>query len=269
MTPKRFREFIHTWYQEHGRAHLPWRHTRDPYRILVSEIMLQQTQVERVLPFYTAFLTSFPDIRTLANAPLAEVLVHWQGLGYNRRAKMLHEAAKRVEEEFDGTIPKDIALLESLPGIGHYTARAVAAFAWNQDVVFVETNLRTVIMHHFFPDTEKVSDTEVLRLLEKLLPVGNARVWYAALMDYGSYLKRTGVRVNTRSAHYIKQKPFRGSVREARGALLKALTKKPERKETLLMLLGLDRSAQVSVQLETLIQEGLIQKVRNTYRLPR
>ncbi|HEY0948211.1 MAG TPA: A/G-specific adenine glycosylase [Candidatus Paceibacterota bacterium] len=268
MTPKRFRDHVLGWYEKDGRTHLPWRKSRDPYRILVSEIMLQQTQVERVIPFYDAFLEAFPDVSALASAPLSRVLQKWQGLGYNRRAKMLHGAAKAVVREYEGKIPKDIAKLESLPGIGHYTARAVAAFAWNQDVVFVETNLRTAVMHHFFPNEEKVRDAEVLAILEKALPEGEARRWYAALMDYGSYLKRTGVRINAKSATYAKQPTFRGSGREARGAILRALAKKPEKQAYLAGILGPDRKEQVAEQLKKLFKEGLIEKVRGIYRLP-
>ena len=268
MTPKRFRNLVYAWYKEEGRTHLPWRKTRDPYRILVSEVMLQQTQVERVIPFYEAFLESFPDVRALASAPLSRVLEKWQGLGYNRRAKMLHEAAKVVVREHDGKIPKDVAALESLPGIGHYTARAVAAFSWNQDVVFVETNLRTAVIHHFFPNEKGVRDAEVLAILEKAFPQGEARSWYAALMDYGSYLKRSGVRINAKSASYAKQAPFRGSGREARGAVLRSLAKKPEKETYLMGILGPDRKEQVREQLQKLLKEGLVEKARGTYRLP-
>ena len=268
MTPKRFRTLVLAWYEKEGRTHLPWRRTRDPYRILVSEIMLQQTQVERVIPFYGAFLAEFPDVCALANAPLSQVLLRWQGLGYNRRAKMLHEAAKVVVREHNGKFPKSVTALESLPGIGHYTARAVAAFSWNEDVVFVETNLRTAVIHHFFPNDEKVSDTDVLTILTKALPEGDACRWYAALMDYGSYLKRSGVRVNAKSAGYAKQAPFRGSGREARGAILKALTKKPEKAAYLRGILGPDRTEQIALQLAKLLNEGMIERVRGTYRLP-
>lgn len=229
--------------------------------------MLQQTQVERVVPFYRAFLREFPTAAALAQAPLSTVLVRWQGLGYNRRAKMLREAAQIVVRKHAGTIPTDVAALEALPGVGPYTARAVAAFAGNRDVVFVETNLRTAVIHHFFPDSEKVHDAEILVILEKALPRGDARRWYSALMDYGARLKRSGVRVNAKSASYAKQAAFRGSDREARGGILKALAKGPEREAYLTGILGPDRSKQVAVQLEKLVREGLVAKRRGTYRL--
>lgn len=267
MTPTRFRNLVLAHYKHHGRHDLPWRKTRDPYRILVSEVMLQQTQVERVIPFYNAFLTEFPTIAALAKAPLSRVLIRWQGLGYNRRAKMLHEAAKAVMKDHTGKMPKTVEVLETLPGVGHYTARAVAAFAYNEDVVFVETNLRTAVIHHFFPDEESVSDKEVLVVLEKAYQKGSARAWYSALMDYGAFLKRSGVRVNAKSKTYAKQAKFPGSGREARGAVLRALTKDRQSESYLLGILGPDRSEQVRAQLLKLTKEGLIEKKRSGYAL--
>lgn len=268
MIPARFRNLVLAYHEREGRHDLPWRKTRDAYRILVSEVMLQQTQAARVVPFYTAFLADFPTIEALAEAPLSKVLVRWQGLGYNRRAKMLHEAAKAIVRDHGGKMPNDVATLESLPGVGHYTARAVAAFAGNQDVVFVETNLRTAVIHHFFPGEEKVADSQVLEILAKALPKGDARRWYAALMDYGAHLKRSGVRVNARSTGYAKQSAFRGSDREARGAILKALAKGPQKPGYLRGVLGPDRVEQVRAQLTRLLSEGLIEKTGTTYRLP-
>lgn len=267
MTPKRFRTLVLAYYAEHGRHTLPWRKTKDPYRILVSEIMLQQTQVERVIPFYSAFLKEFPTVHALSQAPLSSVLVHWQGLGYNRRAKMLHEASKAIVRDYARKMPKTVEELERLPGIGPYTARAVVAFAHNQDVVFVETNLRTAVIHHFFPNEAKVSDAEILPILEKALPRGDASNWYAALMDYGSFLKRSGVRVNVKSAHYTKQASFKGSGREARGAILRALIDGPKTEKALLNILDADRVEQIKEQLTKLQKEGLIQKKGARYQL--
>ncbi len=267
MTPKRFRTLVLAHYDTHGRHDLPWRKTKDPYKILVSEVMLQQTQVERVIGFYKAFLDSFPTVHALADAPLSSVLLHWQGLGYNRRAKMLHEAAKTVVREHKGKMPASVEMLEALPGVGHYTARAVAAFAGNQDVVFVETNLRTAVIHNFFPEEEKVDDKDVLSILEKALPIGDARRWYSALMDYGSFLKRSGIRVNAKSRGYAKQSTFTGSGREARGAILKALAKGSQPESYLLGILGPDRAEQLSAKLVQLVSEGLIEKRRTKYQL--
>lgn len=267
MTPGAFRTKVLAYYRAHGRHDLPWRKTKDPYKILVSEVMLQQTQVTRVVPFYERFLEKFPSVATLAKAPLSQVLSAWQGLGYNRRAKMLHAAAQAVVREHGGKFPKSARALRALPGIGPYTACAVAAFAYNEDSVFIETNIRTAVTHHFFKDAALVKDSELLPILEKALPKGAAREWYWALMDYGAHLKRSGVRINAKSSSYTKQKAFKGSDREARGALLKELTKAPATKARLRGLLGDARTAQLESQLQKLIQEGFVTKKGARYQL--
>jgi A/G-specific adenine glycosylase len=274
---QRFRKIVWSYWEKEGRHGLPWRQpsnrgqTHDPYKVLVSEMMLQQTQVDRVIPFYKNFLKKFPNVRALAKAPLREVLIAWQGLGYNRRAKMLHSTAKEVVEKYKGKFPESVEELESLPGIGHYTSRAIAAFAYNQPGVFIETNLRTVITHHFFADQDQVDDTEILKILSKAYPKPTAergsREWYAALMDYGSYLKRSGVRINSKSKTYTKQSKFAGSDREARGAILKALSEGPITRVRILRLLGLTRKTQLDAQLKKLMSEKLITKARKYYTL--
>ena len=169
-------------------------------------------------------------------------------------------------------MPTDPDALEALPGIGHYTARAVAAFSADAPVAFVETNLRTVVTHHFFPDREQVADGEVLAVLARMLPLpGDARgprEWYAALMDYGAFLKRSGVRLNAKAKGYAKQKAFKGSGREARGALLKELAKGGAARERLLGLLGPDRREQMEAQLEAMLREGMIERSGASFRLP-
>lgn len=277
LSPAQFRRVVWDYHTRNGRHDLPWRKTTDPYRILVSEVMLQQTQVERVIPFYREWLKRFPTVRALAASPLGDVLKAWQGLGYNRRAKALWETAKVVVSDHKGTFPTTPEALEKLPGIGPYTARAVCAFAYNTDSIFIETNIRTVIIHHFFTTKTKsrnttiygsVSDKEILNVLEKVYPKGRASEWYAALMDYGSHLKRSGVRLNTKSTGYTKQSTFSGSSRQARGAILRALSKGPLPTKRLVMLLGDDREAQLVAQLGRLYNEGLIERVGATYRLP-
>ncbi|MDB5195607.1 MAG: A/G-specific adenine glycosylase [Parcubacteria group bacterium] len=266
MTSPQFRNIVWKYYKEHGRHDLPWRKTTDPYRILVSEVMLQQTQVERVKPYYAAWLKQFPTVSSLAKAPLGEVLKAWQGLGYNRRGKMLHEAAKAIVKH--GGFPKTAEELQKLPGIGPYTARAVMAFAHNADVVFIETNIRTAVTHHFFPRKNAVADAEILAILAKAHPKGKSREWYAALMDYGAHLKRTGVRLNAKAKGYTKQKAFTGSDRQARGAIVKELAKGTATKPRLLGLLGDDRKDQLALQLTKLEKEGMVKKARNSYALP-
>lgn len=234
--------------------------------------MLQQTQVERVRPFYEDFLQKFPNVEALAQAPLAEVLRAWQGLGYNRRAKLLQQTAKEVVKEHGGKFPKEVAALEALPGIGPYTARAVAAFAFNADCVLIETNIRTAVIHRFFadlPSPPKIPDKEIVAVLEKLLPKGKSREWNLALMDYGAHLKRSGVRLNQASKHYVKQSKFSGSSREARGAILKELAMGAKPEARLIGLLGDDRIAQLRSALSALLAESLIQKRGRAYGLPR
>ncbi len=218
------------YYRTSGRAYLPWRQTKNPYRILVSEVMLQQTQVDRVLPKYKLFVKKFPTAAALAKAPLSEVLLVWSGLGYNRRAKMLHSAAKIVTSEHRGVFPKTTLELEALPGVGSYTACAVAIFAFNKPQVCIETNIRTVFTHVCFSKKKTVSDKEILPLIEKTLARAlqrgiHPKDLYAGLMDYGSYLKKSGVRVNSKSKHYAKQSKFEGSARQKRAAKLRARLK--------------------------------------------
>ena len=204
---------------------MPWRDNTDPYFVLVSELMLQQTQVDRVIPKFELFMRTFPHISDLAKAPLSDVLTVWSGLGYNRRAKFLHEAAKKVVADYDGSIPNTYDALVSLPGIGPNTAGAILAYSFNQPIVFIETNVRTVYFHHFFEDQALVTDAELKKLAEETIDREHPREWYWAVMDYGSYLKKQGVGRINKSSHYKKQAPLKGSVREVRGLILKALAK--------------------------------------------
>jgi A/G-specific adenine glycosylase len=207
-------------YYKHHQRDLPWRYTTDPYRILVSEVMLQQTQVERVRERYEHFIRRFPDFGTLATATPADVLSVWQGLGYNRRALALRQTAIRVIEDFDGILPTNEKDLQSLPGIGPYTAAAVLAFAFNQPVLLIDTNIRRVFIHCFFNERSQVSDREILPLVRETLDRENPREWYNALMDFGWYLGTTVENPNRRSRHYQRQPPFEGSTRQVRGKIL-------------------------------------------------
>ena len=223
-----FRKTIWDYYKKYGRA-LPWRLSngtqQSAYKILVSELMLQQTQVDRVIPKYEAFLKAFPTLKSLAHASQRNVLALWSGLGYNRRALYLKRIAETVEEKHKGKLPQDEVSLLLLPGIGPYTARAVAAFAWNIPGVCIETNIRSVYIHFFFKDrTEKIHDKEFLEKIAETMDTENPREWYWALMDYGAYLKKEGLGNNSRAKTYTKQKAFKGSEREVRGGIMKYLT---------------------------------------------
>lgn len=221
-----FQKTVLSYHRKHGRK-FPWRETREPYAILVSEVMLQQTQAERVVPFFRAWMKRFPTARSLSCAPLREVLLVWQGLGYNRRALNLKRAAEVLVKEYDGKVPRDVAAIDALPGIGPYTAGAVAAFARDIPAAFVETNIRTIFLYFFFRRRENVHDEEILELVRKTMPRKvPVRKWYNALMDYGAMLKKMVGNQNARSAAYAKQSAFKGSRRELRGAILRKVGEK-------------------------------------------
>ena len=166
MTIPAFQKHILKWYK-HNQRDMPWRQTRDPYKILVSEIMLQQTQVSRVLPKYAEFLQAFPTVETLAKAPEKKLLKVWSGLGYWRRARFLKATAKAVVRNHDGKFPKTPEELIKLPGIGPYTAGAVACFAFNNPQAFIDTNIRRVYLHFFFADKKDVTDKEIMPIAQK------------------------------------------------------------------------------------------------------
>lgn len=264
MQNEKYNTFVTTvrsFYRNHGRHTLPWRKTRDPYAILVSEIMLQQTQVDRVIPKYQQFLERFPTVSALAEARLQEVLALWSGLGYNRRAQYLYRAAQRIIEAFNGRFPNTPEELETLPGVGHYTARAVATFAFHTRECFIETNIRTVFIHHFFKKNHAVSDTEIQKYIQVTLPKKDVHIWYAALMDYGSYLKQQGVTTHRKSTTYKKQSVFKGSERQRRGALLKTLVTKPSSKKVLVATYGVV----IQKTLDALIAEGFVEEKKGIF----
>ncbi len=185
--------------------------------------MLQQTQVARVEPKYLAFMELFPDASALASAPLSDVYSAWKGLGYNSRALRLRETARLCSELHGGQPPRTEKELLALPGIGRYTARAVLAFAYGIPSAFLETNIRAALIFHFFPGREAVPDRELEAVAVALLDRDDPRTWYYALMDYGAYLKRREPNPSRRAAAYARQGRFEGSLRQARGAVLRAL----------------------------------------------
>jgi len=256
-TYQKFQNTVWDFYQKQGRQTLPWRKTKNPYKIWVSEIMLQQTQVTRVIEKYTSFLKKFPTMQSLAEASQSEVLKEWVGLGYNRRALFLKKGAEFVMRDLKGKFPKEVLDLQKIPGIGHYTARAIATFAFNQKHSFVETNVRTVFFNHFFKDTKQVNDIEILELVEKTLPEENFREWYYAIMDYGSFLKKEGKGMNTRSKHYAKQSKFEGSDRQIRAAVVRHLTQNGKTSFDDILKLPFEEE-RIEVQIQKLLDEGMI-----------
>lgn len=219
---RQFRARVWAYYREHARD-LPWRHTFDPYAIWISEVMLQQTQVCRVMPKYHAFLGRFPTLADLAAASPVQILTEWQGLGYNRRALALHRTANIVESEYSGLMPRSPAALARLPGIGRATAGAICTYAYGLPVAFIETNVRAAFIHDFFQECSSVSDADILPLVELALDHDNPRDWYYALTDYGAWVKKAYPNPGRRSKHYAVQSPFKGSRRQARATALRVL----------------------------------------------
>ena len=227
-----FRNLIYSAYEKEGRS-FPWRENALPdetsvngdhsWGILVSELMLQQTQTGRVVSYWKRWMEKWPSPASLNEASLEEVLREWSGLGYNRRAVHLKECAGIIVRDFGGKVPDSPEALAGLPGIGPYTAGAIACFAYNYPAVFIETNIRAVMLHFFFPGKEGITDREIMPVLDAVLDRGNPRKWYWALMDYGAALKKSSPNPNRRSASYSRQNAFEGSFRQIRGSLVRAL----------------------------------------------
>lgn len=250
-------------HQERPRV-MPWRENLDPYWILVSEIMLQQTQVSRVEPKFREFVAKFPDIETLAKADLADVLVAWNGLGYNRRAKFLWQSAQMICESFGGEVPREISQLIQLPGVGENTAGAIAAYAFNEPAIFIETNVRTVILHNFFADRDGVTDAEIREKLNTIINRDHPRAFYWAIMDYGTELKSTLGNVSRRAKSYAKQSKFDGSDRQIRGHILRILGEKSLAKTELSQEIGDPRFDKIMADL---LCENLIHEKQGKIRL--
>lgn len=218
---------IWEYYRAHRRD-LEWRHTSNPYHILVSEMMLQQTQVSRVMSAYHSFIIAFPDWKSLADAPMVTVLSVWKGLGYNRWAYFLKSIAEEITYVRHGVFPHTYDEQLKLPGIGQSTAGALQAFAYGSAYPFIETNIRTVIIHAFFSDIDrKVTDKQITEKLESILahvPEAEVKDFYYALYDYGAMLKQSlgkhATSLHRRSTTYKKQSTFRGSKRQLRASIL-------------------------------------------------
>jgi A/G-specific adenine glycosylase len=260
-----FKTLILTFYSEHGRPFI-WRRTSDPYRILVSEVMLQQTQTGRVVPKYETFLSRWPSFSELAEASTEELLSAWKGLGYNRRALNLRKSA-RMTQEWGWTIPNDKALIESLPGVGKATSAAIRSFCFGEKSVYLETNIRRVLLTSFYPEEEEVKDKELELLLHELSLINeDMKIWYYALMDYGVLLKALFPNANKRSAHYTKQKKFENSNRQIRGQLIHLLTDTGAKKLSVIYdLLSHFEDERILKSLEQLSQEGFVQEKEGVY----
>ncbi len=269
MTIQEFQKTILSWYAKNRRG-MPWRKTRDPYKILVSEIMLQQTQVSRVMSKYREFLKEFPTLRVLAKTSDAKLLRVWQGLGYWRRAHFLKATAQTILRKHRGVFPKEPRVLEKLPGIGHYTARAVACFAFNNQEAFLDTNIRRVYLHFFFPKRTNVPDTKVLHMAQEAVWKKNPREWHYALFDYGAMVLKDK-RINKRSRHYTKQSKFEGSFRAFRTSIMRFLLEQPNQKATtgsIRKMLEKNRSPYAAEKLLTALEkDSLIKKRGGSYSL--
>jgi len=261
-----FRRVVWANYEQAGRA-FPWRQKVEPWPILLSEVMLQQTQTERVVPYWTRWVALWPRPADLAAAPLDQVFREWSGLGYNRRARFLAQAAGRIQVDHTGRVPEDPAQLEALPGIGPYTARAVACFAYGRPLAFVETNIRAAAIHFFFQDRAKVTDAELMPLLDAALDRERPREWHWALMDYGAALKKITANPGRRSAGYARQARFEGSPRQARGAVLRCLAAEGPRPAASLAAACSLSEDRIAGALRSLAAEGMVCEQSGEWRV--
>jgi A/G-specific adenine glycosylase len=262
-----FQSMIFTWWEK-NRRDLPWRHTHDPYKIAVSEIMLQQTQVLRVITKYREFIKEFPTVFDLAKVTTASVLRLWKGMGYNRRALYLRNMAKVVVKEYQGKFPVDEKLLIQLPGLGMYTARAILVFAYEKDIACVDTNIRKIITHFFFKD-EAQKDLVIQQVADQLVPVGKSWEWHQALMDYGALTMPNAKcpMLNTKK----KSVPFRQTNRFYRGRIIDMLREKKYLETKIInYIFNQFNKQEYETQsiINSLIKDGLVTRKKNMLSLP-
>ncbi len=256
-----FKALVWNFYAFNKRV-FEWRKEITPYKVVVSEIMLQQTQTDRVAKKFSPFIDQFPDFKTLAQATQSEVLMHWIGLGYNRRALALHAIAQKVVAEHDGNLPSDVEVLQSFKGLGHATASSIAAFAFNKPTCFIETNIRSVYLHNFFFKKEDVHDKELMPLIHATVDKSNPREWYYALMDYGVHLKKLYKNPSRKSRHHTVQSKFEGSDRQIRGEIIRLLLfHKIMKKEEILLFFALKehwKNKNIEEIIFKMVKEGLV-----------
>lgn len=270
---KKFIQTVWKHYHKQGRHALAWREHTDPYSIVVSEIMLQQTQVARVETYFDTWINTFPDWKTLAGAKLSEVLKVWKGLGYNRRGKYLHDISKIITNQYDGLFPQEQKNILALPGIGSYTARAIQAFSFNEREVLVETNTRTAIIYHFFQNSNGVTDKEIEEMLrrcyiQRTKAYVNPQEWNWALFDYGSWLKKEVGNLNKKSTTYSKQSRFEGSDRQIRSGVVHLLSSGgPLPITTIYKKSGISDHKRIDEQIIKLEKEQMIIKKNNRWRI--
>jgi A/G-specific adenine glycosylase len=261
-----FQNAVWDHYKARGRS-FPWRDIDNGWGVLVSEVMLQQTQTSRVVSYWLRWMEKWPTPQALADASLDDVLREWAGLGYNRRGRFLKLAAETIVQEHKGHVPRTKEELIKLPGIGPYTAGAILCFAYNEPVVFIETNIRSALLHFFFHDEKGVPDRLLLPILEQTLDRQQPRQWYYALMDYGAQLKKITQNPSRRSAHYTRQSPFKGSLREARGYIVRYLAEQgPASLEALSKSSAIEYE-RLKAAIESLSKEGMVAEQSGIYSI--
>ena len=268
LTIPDFREIIYSHYEKEGRK-FPWREKTSPWGILLSEFMLQQTQTSRVLVYWKRWMEKWPAPEHVHRASLEEVLREWSGLGYNRRGQYIKDCAGIITLDYGGKVPDRPGQLAKLPGIGPYTSGSIACFAYNYPSVFIETNIRSVMLHFFFKDQAGVRDRDIFPVIEETLDRKNPKKWYWALMDYGAALKKISPNPNRRSAHYLRQSVFKGSFRQLRGSLIRSLVNGgPGSGDDLCKRLGPEiKKDDLYVALEALKKEFLVAEQEGIYRI--
>ncbi len=261
----KFLSCIYDFYDSNYR-HLPWRTADNPYYVLVSEIMLQQTQVARVIEKYSQFIKKFPTIESLATASFHDVLTVWQGLGYNRRAKYIWECAKVIVSQFNGKIPDNEIKLQKLPGIGKATAASIAIFAFNKPALYIETNVRSVCIYSFFDAEQQVSDKMIEPILKATIDTDNPKRFYNALMDCGTYIKQH-YNYSRYSAHYKVQSPYHTSLRKIRGDIVRYLVHYGASHKNVLIQRLHYSPHKIEQALEALCKENMISEEKNIYMI--